>query len=204
MTVQPPAGMVLPLAMLKLPAPAVAVTPVQVPVLPAVLMVMPAGKASVRADVSTMAPALALPMDTVTLVLPPLAILATEKVLLMVGAVAVTVTQAPVLLVPPPAAEFVISAPMLVVAEILLLPLVLFACGQVPSVNDAAVVMATVIVQVPLMLLRLATVMVLPSAVAVTVPPVQVPPTTEGDDTRNPVGSVSVKLTATAAVLMTE
>ena len=93
---------------------------------------------------------------------------------------------------------------MLVVAEILLLPLVLFACGQVPSVNDAAVVMATVIVQVPLMLLRLATVMVLPSAVAVTVPPVQVPPTTEGDDTRNPVGSVSVKLTATAAVLMTE
>ena len=35
-TVQPPEGMLVPLAIVKLPAPAVAVTPVQVPVLPAV------------------------------------------------------------------------------------------------------------------------------------------------------------------------
>ena len=38
--VQPPAGIELPLAIAKLPAPAVAVTPGQVPKSPAVLMIM--------------------------------------------------------------------------------------------------------------------------------------------------------------------
>src|SRR4051812_7429271 len=49
MTVQPVAGIDVPLATVKLPAPAVAVTPAQVPVLPAVPMVRPAGKESVNA-----------------------------------------------------------------------------------------------------------------------------------------------------------
>ena len=86
-TVQPGvAGMLLPLAMVKLPAPAVAVTPVQVPVLPAVPMVMPVGKVSVNRLLSVIAAALLLPMVTVRLVLPPLARLATAKALVIVGA----------------------------------------------------------------------------------------------------------------------
>src|SRR5436305_14005585 len=46
MTVQPPDGIELPLAMVKLLAPAVAVTPAQVPVLPAVRKGVAAGNVS--------------------------------------------------------------------------------------------------------------------------------------------------------------
>src|SRR5947208_3330905 len=76
-TVQPPAGIDVPLAMVKLEAFAAAVAPAHVPVFPAVLMVMPAGKVSVKRLLSVMAAALVLPIVTVRLVLPPLARLAT-------------------------------------------------------------------------------------------------------------------------------
>src|SRR6476660_3916720 len=85
-TVQPPAGIDVPFAMVKLPAPAVAVTPAQVPVLPAVPIVMPAGNVSVSALVSVRAPAFALPIVTVRLVLPPLAMLAAPNAFDTVGA----------------------------------------------------------------------------------------------------------------------
>src|SRR6478752_5271257 len=85
-TVQPAAGIEVPLAIVKLPAPAVAVTPVQVPVLPAVPMVMPAGKVSVSAAVSVSALALVLPIVTVRSALPPLAIAGALNDLVIVGA----------------------------------------------------------------------------------------------------------------------
>jgi hypothetical protein len=98
MIVQPPAGMLVPLASVKLFAAEVAVTPVHVPVLPPVPMVIPAGKLSVKIDVSVIALAFVLPMVTVKLVLPPLAKFGTAKALLIVGA-ANTVNVAPA--VPP-------------------------------------------------------------------------------------------------------
>ena len=72
-TVQPPEGIDVPLAMVKLVAAAAAVTPAQVPVFPGVLMVIPAGKVSVNRLESVIAPALVLEMVTVRSVLPPLA-----------------------------------------------------------------------------------------------------------------------------------
>ena len=83
-------------------------------------------------------------------------------------------------------------------------PLQSIACEQAPTVGDATVATATVMVQVPLILFLEATVMVFEPAVAVTVPPVHVPPVTLGVATRSPAGRVSVKLTAMADVLMTE
>ena len=85
-TVQPPAGIVVALATVKFAAAAVAVTPVQVPVLPPVLMVMPEGKLSVRMEVSVIALALVLPIDTVKLVLPPAAKFGTAKAFVIEGA----------------------------------------------------------------------------------------------------------------------
>ncbi len=94
-TVQPPVGMALPLAMVKLVAPAVAVTPVQVPVLPAVLIVIPAGNVSVKTALNVVVAALLLPNVRVKLVLPPTAKLVAALVLAMVGALnAVTVSGA--------------------------------------------------------------------------------------------------------------
>jgi len=98
-TVQPPAGIDVPLAMVKLLAPALAVTPAHVPVLPAVPIVMPAGNVSVSALVSVIALALVLPTVTVRLVLPPLARFATPKDLATVGG-ASTVSTTPVAAVP--------------------------------------------------------------------------------------------------------
>ena len=93
---------------------------------------------------------------------------------------------------------------MFVTAEMLLLPFVLAACGHAPTVGTATVATATVMVQVPLILFLDATVMVFAPAVAVTVPPVHVPPVTLGVATRRPTGKVSVKLTAMGDVLITE
>lgn len=83
--VHPPAGIEVPFARVKLPAPAAAVTPVQVPVLPAVWIVIPVGKVSVRRLVRVMATAFVLPIVIVRLVLPPLARSLTVKALLIVG-----------------------------------------------------------------------------------------------------------------------
>ena len=89
-TVQPPAGMLVPFAIVKLPAPAVAVTPVQVPLLPAVLIVMPTGKVSVNSALNVIAAAFVLPIVTVKLVFPPLARFATAKFFVTVGAATLT------------------------------------------------------------------------------------------------------------------
>jgi hypothetical protein len=78
--------MLVPFAIVKLPAPAVAVTPVQVPLLPAVLIVMPTGKVSVNSALNVIAAAFVLPIVTVKLVFPPLARFATAKFFVTVGA----------------------------------------------------------------------------------------------------------------------
>src|SRR5438270_8039922 len=98
-TMQPPGGIEVPFATLKLRPPLVAVPPAHVPVLPAVLIVIPAGNASVNAAVSVMALALPLPSVTVRLVLPPAAMLAAANDLETVGAPS-TVSTTPVAAVP--------------------------------------------------------------------------------------------------------
>ena len=68
--------------------------------------------------------------------MPPAIIGFALNALLMVGAVAVTVTQAPEpgVATPPPAALSVMSANKFVTSVMRLLPLVLPACGQAPTV----------------------------------------------------------------------
>ena len=90
-TVQPPAGMLVPFASVKLPAPAAAVTPKHVPVFPAVLIVIPSGKVSVKALVSVIALAFVFPIVTVKFVFPPLARFPAAKAFAIVGA-AITVS----------------------------------------------------------------------------------------------------------------
>ena len=121
MTVQPPEGMAVPLPMVKLPAPVVAVTPAQLPAFPGVLMVIPAGKVSVKALLNVMAPTLALPMVTVRFVLPPKARFGTAKAFNTVGTIGVTVrvigpAATPVRLIGPVAAGAVVLLLVLLVA----------------------------------------------------------------------------------------
>jgi hypothetical protein len=84
--VQPPEGIEVPLAMVKLFAPAVAVTPVQVPLLPVVLIVTPPRKVSVKRLVSEMALAFEFVMVTVSVEVAPDAMVAGANDLLTVGA----------------------------------------------------------------------------------------------------------------------
>ena len=84
-TVQPPEGMPVPLATVKLLAGAVAVTPRQVPVLFDAYSVMPLGKVSVNVLTSVIVEALLLLRVTVSVVLPPEARLALEKAFVTVG-----------------------------------------------------------------------------------------------------------------------
>ncbi len=130
----------------------------------------------------------------------PSVMLAAPKVLATDGA-ALTATQAPDPAgpaAPPPNAASAIAALILVTALICALPLVLATCGQTPSAGVPDVVMLTVMVQVvcALVIVRPATVITLAPAVAVTLPPVQVPPTTDGVAITRPAGKVSVKLNA--------
>jgi hypothetical protein len=181
------------LATVIVPEPAVAVTvpPEHVPPTAPLPTTRPAGSVSVKLKVCVGLP---VGCDTVnvSVVLPP-TVSAPLKALLSVGTAAVTATQAPVVLVPPPAALFEIDALTLVVPPIDAVPLVLFAAGHVETVGAAALVMGTVIVQEAPVTWRLATVIVPEPAVAVTVPPVHVPPVAPLPTTR-PAGSVSVKL----------
>ena len=91
--VQPPAGMVAPLAYVIVPEPGPAVTvPAQVPpILGVVATVIPAGRVSVNTAESVAAVALVLPSDMVRVEVLPEVILVGLKALLIVGAVAVTV-----------------------------------------------------------------------------------------------------------------
>ena len=94
--VQPPDGIEVPLAMVKLLAPAVAVTPGQLPELPAVLIVMPTGKASVKMLESVIAPALLLPIVTVRFVLLPLLMFVEAKVWVIEGEIVIATGPATV------------------------------------------------------------------------------------------------------------
>jgi hypothetical protein len=124
---------------------------------------------------------------------------APENTLLSVGTAAVTATHAPVVLVPPPVAVFEIDGVMFVVPETCALPFVLLAAGQAPVVGVAELVTGTVIVHEVPVTWRLATVMALVPAVAVTVPPAHVPPAPPLAMVR-PAGSVSVKLKVCAGL----
>ena len=119
------------------------------------------------------------------------------KVLFNVGVAALTVTQAPVVLVPL-VALLLTEAVMLVSVPRLPLPLVLLACGHTPTVGLAAVVTSTVRVQVVagLVIWLLVMVMLPLPATAVREPPprVQVPPTFGVGAITSPAGKVSVKL----------
>jgi hypothetical protein len=68
------------------------------------------------------------------------------KALVNTGVAAVTVTHAPVVLVPL-VALLLTAAVMLVVALMLPVPLVLLACGQVPVVGVVLLVTGTMMVQ---------------------------------------------------------
>jgi hypothetical protein len=175
--------------------PAVAVTepPEHVPPVAPAPTTRPAGSVSVKLKVCVGLPA-GCETVKVSVVVPP-TVRPAENALSIVGVAAVTVTQAPVTLAPPPAAELATLAVTFVVAEIAPLPLVLFAAGHTETVGAAAVVTGTVIVQevAGLTTWRLATVIVFVPAVAVTEPLEHVPPVAPAPTTR-PAGSVSVKL----------
>ena len=126
MMVQPPAGMLVALATVMLLAPAVAVTPVQVPLLPAVLRVMPLGKVSVRTALKVMATALLLPRVMVRLVLPPAAIAAAALVLVSVGAFSAVIVRDALAAVP-----LVATGPVAVGAAVVLV--------MVPTVVEVTV-----------------------------------------------------------------
>jgi hypothetical protein len=174
-----------------LPAVAVTLPPVHVPPAPPLASTRPAGSVSVKLKVCVGLP-VGCETVNVSVAVPP-TVSAPEKALFNVGTAAVTATHAPVVLVPPPAALLETDALMLVVPPIDAVPLVLFAAGHVDTVGAAALVMGTVIVHEAPLTWRLATVIVLLPAVAVTEPPVHVPPVAPLPTTR-PAGSVSVKL----------
>ncbi len=115
MIVQPPAGMEVPLAIVMLPLPAVAVTFGHVPVLPAVLTVIApgaTGKVSVKTALVVIATPFVLPIVIVTEVLPPEAKLAAPNALVTVGGVyTLTFAEAAAALLPTP----VRSAPAAIV-----------------------------------------------------------------------------------------
>ena len=127
--------------------PAVAVTepPEHVPPTAPAPITRPAGRVSVNENVCV---GFVAGCETVKVnVVDPATVSAPLKTLSRIGCAAFTVTQAPVVLVPPPAAELAMAAVILVVAEICALPFVLAATGHVPVVGVADVVMGTVIVQ---------------------------------------------------------
>jgi hypothetical protein len=174
--------------------PAVAVTapPVQLPPTAPAPTASPAGRVSVKLKACVGLPAGCVTVNVNVIGAPPM-VSPPENDLSRLGVAALTVTQAPVVLVPPPAAELPMAATMLVVAEISVLPLVLAATGQLPAVGAAEVCTGTVIVQEAPVTWRPATVIVFVPAVAVTVPPVQVPPVAPAA-ILSPAGKVSVKL----------
>jgi hypothetical protein len=131
--------------MLPLPATAVTVPPVQVPVTAAPLATKPAGKVSVNVNVCVGLLAGCVTVN-VKLVLPPTT-RSPLNTLFTVGTAGFTVTQAPVVLVPV-VALLVIAETIFVTLEIALLPFVLFACGQAPTVGVVLLITGTIIVQV--------------------------------------------------------
>ena len=154
----------------------------------------PAGKVSVKLTVCAGFSAGLLTVK-VSVLVPPMLMLVGLKALVRVGVKAVTV-------------KHWLVTPLVRLLRPLIwpAPLVLAAVpGQAPTVGVSEVVMFTVMVQVvgvavPAPTCLPATTMLVPSAVAVTVPLVQVPPTVDGLATRKPAGKVSVKLTVCAGL----
>ena len=109
-TVQPPAGMLLPLASVILVSPGVAVTPTQLPLLFAGLAtVMPAGRLSIKAALRVMALALLLPRVRVSVFGVPGAIgPALAKLLAKVGTFKTTAFKVALAVLPvPPLVEVI-------------------------------------------------------------------------------------------------
>jgi uncharacterized metal-binding protein len=173
------------------PAVAVTVPLVQVPPTAPAPTARPEGSVSVKENVCVGLPAGCVTVKVSVEGVPPIVMVAGENAFVMAGVAAVTETHAPVVLVPPPAAELPIAAVTFVVAVMAPLPLVLFATGQAPTLGVADVATGTVIVQDAPETWRPATVIVPLPAVAVTVPLVHVPPTAPAPTAR-PAGSVSV------------
>jgi len=170
--VQPPGGMVDPAATVIVVA--VTATPVQVPVLPDVV-VTPAGIVSVNAAVSVSGVAPGLPSVSVSVAVPPAAIVAGWIVLVSVGPEPVTVIGALADgTVPPP----VCSGPVVLVT--------------VPGVDD---VIVTTIVQPPGGMVDPAAIVIV---VAVTVTPVQVPVLPDVVVTPAGIGSMNGSVSACA------
>jgi hypothetical protein len=182
------------------PAVAVTVPPEHVPPTAPAATTRPAGKVSVKLNVCVGLLAGCVTVKVSVEGAPPTVIDVGANAFVSAGVAALTVTQAPVVLVPPPAAEFWIAEVTFVTAEIAAFPFVFAATGHVPDVGVADTVTGTVIVQEAALTWRLATVIVFVPAVAVTVPPVHEPPTAPAPTTR-PAGSVSVKLKVCAGLV---
>jgi hypothetical protein len=163
------------------PAVAVTVPPVQLPPVPPAAMVRPEGSVSVNENACV-----GLPAGCVTVKVsvdgdPPIVIEAGENAFVSAGVAAVTVKHwSTTLLV------------TLVVPVIAAVALVFAATGQAAVLGVADAVIGTVIVHEAPLTWRPATVMVFVPAVAVTVPPLHVPPAPPAAMVR-PEGSVSVK-----------
>ena len=137
------------LATVMVPLPAVAVTlpPTQLPPTFGVAAITsPDGSVSTKLTVWVGLLAGCVSVK-VSVLVPPTAMLAGLKALLNTGVAAITVTHAPVVLVPL-VALLLTAALMLVVPLMLLVPLVLLACGQTPAVGVVLLVTGTMMVQV--------------------------------------------------------
>jgi hypothetical protein len=169
------------IVMVFVPAVAVTVPPEHVPPVPPAAMVRPDGSVSVNENVCV-----GLPVGWVTVKVsvvgaPPIVIEVGENVLVRDGVAGVTVKHwSTTLLV------------RFVVPVIAVVAFVFAATGQAAVLGVAEAVTGTVIVQEAPVTWRALTVMVLVPAVAVTVPPVHVPPVPP-DAIVRPDGSVSVK-----------
>ena len=143
LTTQPPAGIDVPLAMVKLPAPLPAVTPEQVvPVVSAgLVLVRPAGYVSANTPDSVMAKALLLPMVTVIVEVPPCAMVVGLKLLASVGrlvTISVDVAGAPT-----PAV--VDSDPVVLTAEPDVLLVTFTFTTQLPAPNTVPLAMVNLL-----------------------------------------------------------
>ena len=96
--------------MVLVPAVAVTVPPEQVPPTAPAPIARPEGSVSVKENVCVGLPAGCVTVNVSVDGVPPIVIVAGANAFVSAGVAAFTVTHAPVVLVPPPAAEFVIAA----------------------------------------------------------------------------------------------
>ena len=164
------------------PAVAVTVPPVHVPPVPPAAIVRPAGKVSVKLKVCVGLPAGWVSVNVSVDGAPPIVMEVGENAFVSDGVAAVTARH-----------WSVTSLVMLVVPVIAAVALVFAATGHAAVLGVAEAATETVIVHVAPVICRPAIVIVFVPAVAVTVPPEQVPPAPPAAIVR-PDGNVSVKL----------